>query len=404
MLRNGFKALNFVQFLDALNENLFKLLVVFFLIHIEGTQFTAKITTIIGGLFILPFILFSSLGGIFGDHWSKTSVIRATRLMQVATTVIALVFVSFGLVIPTYIIFILMATLAALFGPSKYGMIGELVRPRDMMQANSWIAVFTLFGVILGTTLASVIDSVFDKQFPWMFSICIFLASLGAYYSFKIPFITAANPNKKQELFIYRELYQTFIDMKKTPFLILSLLVYSFFYFYGAFLQINIIPFSVEILGMDPNIGGYLFGFSAIGMGIGSWIASKTERGLKLLAPCAAGGGVFCFFLSWHPFAYWLNGLWLLIIGICAGIFLVPSQAFIVEKSAPEDRARNFATANFLSFLFALLAAFCLYIFSQGFGWNAGQNFAALGWLTLGVAFLIHRKTRKSGSAASNNE
>ncbi len=396
MLKNGFRTLNIVQFLDALNENLFKLLTVFFLIHLNGIAHTATISTVIGGLFLLPFIVFSSLGGIFGDGWSKTTVIRITRIIQVGVTFLAVICAALQWESTAYILLVLMSTLAALFGPSKYGIIAELITPKDTMRANSYIAACTLFGIILGTFFAALLNTVFPSSFPLTFAVCFLLSLVEAYLSFRIPKTKAANPDKKPPLFIYRELYQTFVEMRKTPFLILSTFACSYFLFLGAFVQINIIPFGVETLHGNPNIGGFLFAFSVVGMGIGSLIASRLKLNLRLIPPCLGMGSIGCWLLAFVPEPIWINGLWLIVLGITAGIFLVPAQAFLVAHSAPEDRARNFGAMNFWSSIFALLAAVCLYILQTIFHFDAAQNFNVLAWMNLAVAGLLY------GSLASN--
>jgi acyl-[acyl-carrier-protein]-phospholipid O-acyltransferase/long-chain-fatty-acid--[acyl-carrier-protein] ligase len=90
----NFNFLNVVQFLDALNENLFKYIVVYFLIYYQGEESTSHVMAITGAVFILPFILFSSLGGIIADRWSKARIIRTTRIIQIAFMLAALIFIS----------------------------------------------------------------------------------------------------------------------------------------------------------------------------------------------------------------------------------------------------------------------------------------------------------------------
>lgn len=187
--------------------------------------------------------------------------------------------------------------------------------------------------------------------------------------------------------------------------MILSLLTNSYCFFCGAFIQINIIPFSVQILHMDPNVGGYLFGCSAIGTGLGALLASKMKQDLKILVPFVLLGSASSFLFHLFPFPYWINAIWLLLLGVSAGVCIVPTQAFLVSKSEPEDRARNFGTANFLSFVFCLLAAVYLYVLNEVIEFNAAQNFSVLGVTNFIVAALLYWKTKngKNGSAASNN-
>jgi acyl-[acyl-carrier-protein]-phospholipid O-acyltransferase/long-chain-fatty-acid--[acyl-carrier-protein] ligase len=357
--------------------------------------------TLTGAIFVAPFILFSSLGGIVADKWSKTSVIRLTRILQVGVMAFAWVCLLIKAVIPIYIALFLMATLSALFGPSKYGIIPDLVPDNKLLRANSFIAAFTFFGIIFGTFFASVLDTLAHKDFSVMILVCLFISLLGVIFSYFISHTPIENPRKKWTLFIYREIYTALVEMGKIPLMWAATFGYGYFLFIGAYVQMNIIPYSVEILHMDPHIGGYLFVLSAVGIGIGSLIASKMSGSLKVLPYAGLGISFGCLLFMWLPNPFWLSLFWLFILGFFGGLFLVPSQAFILAKSPPADRGRNFATANFFSFVFALLAAGVLFLFNGYFKFTPSESFVALSILNFVVcvglfnSIQISRRKRK---------
>lgn len=252
--KHSFFLLNTIQFLDALNENLFKLIVVYFLIFYEGIQNTSLIMSITGAIFLLPFVLFSSLGGIVADCQSKPKVILITRIIQLFIFFIAwigVVFISTKLI---YITLFLVASISAVFGPSKYGMIPEIVPSRSFLKANSLIAAFTFFAIILGTSFASLLDTLVHQMFPLMFSACIVFSLTGTVLSFFLPSLPIANPKKKWSFFIYKELWVSCMEMHRTPLLLTAVIAYAYFLFLGAFVQLNIIPYSVQTLHMSPCI------------------------------------------------------------------------------------------------------------------------------------------------------
>lgn len=390
----SFSFLNVTQFLDALNENLFKLIVVFFLIYYQGEENTSKITAITGAIFILPFILFSNVGGIFADCLSKTSMIRITRIIQLA--ILCFAWISVVIVFPNlvYLCLFLFATLSAIFSPSKYGIIPELVDKKRLLFANSIIAAFTYFGIILGTALASLLDTVMHQLFPLMILACFVLTAVGTYFSFLIHTCPAANPKKKMSFFIYKEIYTSLVQMDKIPLLLVATFAYSYFLFIGAFAQMNIIPYSVQILKMGPVMGGYLFAFSAIGVGFGALLASKMSGNLSILSKAGFGMSAACFLLTLFPTPFWLCIIWLILLGFFGGIFLVPPQAFILKKSHPQNRGRNFATANFFSFVAAFLAAGSLYLLNTLLALNPLQSFAVIGGVNLLVSFGLYLRTK----------
>ena len=55
----------------------------------------------------------------------------------------------------SYAILFLLATQSAIFGPSKYGIVPELVSSEKISKANGLMTSFTFLAIILGTFLAS---------------------------------------------------------------------------------------------------------------------------------------------------------------------------------------------------------------------------------------------------------
>ena len=96
---------------------------------------------LVGALFAVPFIFFSMLGGNFADRYSKRTVVIGTKLMEIvvmAVTILGLYLRS--LPIECAAVF-LISSQSALFGPSKYGLLPELVpdrsSPGQMGSSNS---------------------------------------------------------------------------------------------------------------------------------------------------------------------------------------------------------------------------------------------------------------------------
>lgn len=385
----NFSFLTVVQFLDAFNENFFKYLVIYYLIVFEGEENTSMITSIAGAVFILPFILLSSFGGDFADRWRKTNVIRGTRFAQVLFMVFAWLFVQFhggGLI---YAILFLVAATAAIFGPSKYGIIPEIVESKRLVKANGIVAALTYFGIIFGTSFASWIDSFSNQNYVKMVEIALGISFLGSLLSFGISKTAVANPNQKRSFFVYREIFESLKDMRGEPGMLTAIFCYSYLLFLGAYVQMNIIPYSIDTLQMSAAVGGYLFLVSSIGLGIGALIASRLSGTLSHLPWYGFGMSIGCYLFTLFPLPIWLNFFWLIGIGILGGLFLVPPQTYIMAKSSPAHQGRNFGTANFLSFVLALFAALVFYFINVVLGVSPGVSFSWLGTLNLGVSLTL---------------
>lgn len=84
----SFTALNIAQFCTTLNDNLFKILLAFFLINLQGQQHSFTILALAGGIFVVPFILFAATAGTLADRYSKRTIIFVTRGLEIVITLL----------------------------------------------------------------------------------------------------------------------------------------------------------------------------------------------------------------------------------------------------------------------------------------------------------------------------
>ncbi|MCE2983310.1 MAG: MFS transporter, partial [Parachlamydia sp.] len=79
---SSFTYLNVTQFLGALNDNIYKLLIVYFFIQIEGIEYSHQILASTGATFVIPFLLFSAISGTMADRFSKRDIIVTTKILE----------------------------------------------------------------------------------------------------------------------------------------------------------------------------------------------------------------------------------------------------------------------------------------------------------------------------------
>src|SRR5262245_51251523 len=83
----GFKPFLATQFLGAFIDNVFKMIVTFYVIRTVDKDTG---TSIAAGVFILPFLLFSGYAGRLADAYSKRSVLIWTTSMGIPAMVVAI--------------------------------------------------------------------------------------------------------------------------------------------------------------------------------------------------------------------------------------------------------------------------------------------------------------------------
>ncbi|MBU6382737.1 MAG: MFS transporter [Verrucomicrobia bacterium] len=388
-IRSDFRSfyfLNATQFLGALNDNLFKLLVIYLLINVKGTSEANSILSIVGAVFVIPFLLFSSGAGVLADRMSKRTIIVYTKALELVIVLFAFLAVALQWEIGSYAALFLMATQSAIFGPSKYGIIPELVEAKKVSKANGSLTSMTFLAIISGTFLASFITHVTGKNFVFEAGVCVVIAILGVATSFGIARTHPQQSTKKiNPIFIY-EIYQTLKTCWKIPHLLPAIYGSSFFLFIGSFTQLNIIPFAMESLGLSEVGGGFLFLPTAIGIAIGAFLAGqlskdRVEPGISCI--CGFFIALFFFLLYFFSTSMPLVIITLGLLGIFGGAYLIPFDAFLQVSSPDEKRGQIIAAANFFSFVGVLMASLALYLLSVELKLSAASGFAWMGILTL---------------------
>ncbi|MDB2614092.1 MFS transporter [Chlamydiales bacterium] len=381
-----FTYLNITQFLGALNDNIYKLLIVYFLIGLEGPENSPTILSLTGAIFVIPFLLFSAASGTLADRYSKSTIIITTKILEVITMSFGLIGFFFELKMGSYLILFMMATQSAVFGPSKYGIIPEIVPNEHISKANGLMSFFTFFAIILGTFLASFMTDITNRNFVISAIFCILIAIIGLIFSCFIEYTPPAGSEKKVSPNIVSDIYRTIKRIwfeAPAPGVLLTAMGSSvYFLFIGAYMQLVLIPFAVQVLHISDVQGGYLFLCTALGIGIGSFLAGRisgktVELGLIPLAALALGGS---FFVLYSFADNWKAVIPIVVfMGMAGGMFLVPIDSYIQVASPKQLRGQVIAATNFFSFIGVLFASFTLYLLTEILQLKVDTTFIIIG-------------------------
>ena len=119
------------QFLGAFHDNLFKNALVVLLVYniLDSAAQTGMepevLVTLATGIFILPFVLFSALGGQYADKYPKDKVIRVIKVAEVGVAVLGAISLLSGSINMCLITLFALGTQSAFFGPSKYSILPQ---------------------------------------------------------------------------------------------------------------------------------------------------------------------------------------------------------------------------------------------------------------------------------------
>src|SRR5712691_6320252 len=199
--RSGFWSLIITQFQGAFNENALKFLVIYLILALEkNKEQRDQLELMVGVLFAAPFILFSLVGGYLADRFSKRSLTIWTKVFEVGV----MLFAAAALVGPNLYLALsaicLVCTQGALFGPSKYGLLPELVSQEELSWGNGILELGTFLAIITGTMAAGILAEAFGGRQFWSGAILVALAAAGLGTSFGIRRVPPADPGKRFRL------------------------------------------------------------------------------------------------------------------------------------------------------------------------------------------------------------
>lgn len=388
---SSFTYLNITQFLGALNDNIYKLLVVFFLIQQQGIENSHIILSCTGAVFVLPFLLFSSNSGTLADRFSKRNIIVLTKILELLVMAVGVLGFAFESATLSYLALFLLATQSAIFGPSKYGIIPEIVTSEKISSANGLMTSFTFLAIIIGTFLASFLTDITGRNFILACLFCTVISLVGVIISFGIQYTPPAGSEERFNVSVLSQIYQTLKQTVDVPSLLPAVFGSSFFLFLGSFIQLNIIPFAVQSLGLTDVQGGYLFLITALGIGTGSVVAGKisgktVELGLTPVAAFGIALGLFSLQLFSNDI--WMIAPLVIITGFLGGLYQIPLDSYIQIVSPNDMRGQIVAATNFMSFLGVLLSSVLIYVLTAVFSLSAAQGFIVMAILALLIAIL----------------
>jgi len=411
MRERRFLPMFLTQFLGAFNDNVFKTALITLVIFRAGqlTQIDGKtLATLLPGLFILPFFLFSATSGQLADKFEKSTIARAVKLFEIAVmSLAAWGFLTNSLWQLVAALF-LMGLHSTIFGPVKYGYLPQHLKPEELMGGNGMIETGTFVAILLGEVLGAVL-----AMLPGVYAATtvVAIAVLGWWFSRDIPLTPAVDAKLVINWNPFSETWRNLRFAKTNRTVWLSLLGISWFWFYGATLLAQFPTYSREVLGGDESVFILLLTFFSFGIGAGSMLCErlsghKVEIGLVpfgaigltlfgidlyFATPAAAQSGAailhFTDFLA--ASTHWRLLADIVLLGLFGGFYIVPLYALVQTRSEKSHQSRIIAANNILNAFFMVISAgVSMLLFSLGL--SIPQLFLATALMSAVVTIYIY--------------
>lgn len=384
--QKGFWSLMAAQFQGAFSDNALKELVIFIVLgmNLKGPLHNAVVPAV-GALFAMPFILFSMFGGFLADRFSKRTVTINVKVFGLGVMTFALTgFVLNSVWMQLASVFLIGAQ-SAIFGPSKYGLLPEVVPNEKLSWGNGILELGTFLAVILGTMLGGFLADRFVGRHQLSGIVFVALALAGWVASLGISKVAPANPAKRLRLNPIGDLADQLRIVRNDRPLWLAMVGNIYFSFLAVLLMSNIIAFGRETLHLTSTQNASLTAALGIGIGLGSVAAgflsgNKIEYGLVPLG--ALGMTVMSCLLSVAGLNFAMVAGGLAALGFFGGFFIVPVSALLQRRPDPKTKGGVLAASNLLSFVGIFVASGVLFLLTS-MGISPRGIFLTAGIMTL---------------------
>jgi MFS family permease len=431
LLSRQFGPLFAAQFLSAFNDNALKnalVLMIAYRPETAGGLSPGLLIPLAGGLFILPFFLFSATAGELADLRDKARLIRVIKLIEIPVMLVAAGFVIAGHAGWLLALLFAMGVQAAFFGPLKYAILPDLLPPERLLLGNALIEAGTFLAILLGTIAGMLIAS---EHGGFSVAVLIVVVALAAWgFSRAIPATRPAAAGLRPSWNIAAATGRLIAEAagQKVPFR--AMLAISWFWLVGAIYLSQFPTYVRFVLGSDEAVVTLFLTVFSVGVGAGSLLCNRLLRGrisagtvpwgalgialfsvdLWAASPAATAASVTATlgaFLAaprdWRILADLFG------IAVSGGLFIVPLYALLQTEGDPSRRARTIAGNNVINAAAMVLSAL-LTVALVAAGTSVAGLFLLTGLATLPVAVLSRwiaqpprdeaARTNASGKAA----
>lgn len=375
------------QALGAFNDNAFRnamVMLVAFQMSLDDRT-VSLYTNLAPALFILPFFLFSATAGQLAEKYEKTRIIRYIKLFEIAAmTIAAIGFYTHHTTLLLIVLF-LMGMHSTAFGPIKYAILPQALKPQELVGGNGLVEMGTQLAMLIGMIAGNALMLIAGYGPIAASTATILVAVIGYLASRQIPPAPATAPDLKFSWNPYTETARVLSLTRRDRAVFNAVLGISWFWFFGTVLIAQLPNYTRMNLGGDGTVNTFVLTLFSLGTGIGSLLCERLSgRRVEVgLVPLGAFGltifGVDLYFarsglatthgLDWLAFLH-AQGSWriafdLTMIGVFAGFYVVPLFAFVQSRAPREELSRIIAGNNIINALLICLAS--------GFGLGLGM-------------------------------
>jgi acyl-[acyl-carrier-protein]-phospholipid O-acyltransferase / long-chain-fatty-acid--[acyl-carrier-protein] ligase len=414
-----FAPLFWCQFFSAFNDNFVRqMLAMLILFRFGAADAGAKISLAVA-IFVLPSIPLSPLGGEIADANDKAAIARRLKLAEIFVQLIAAAGFYFSSLELLYLALFGLGCIAALFGPIKYGILPDHLRPEELISGNALVEGATFAAIICGLVVGGYAAA--EGRAAWTVVAQLVVIAAACYAaSLFIPATGVGAPNLKVDFNLWRATRVILRELRADDRQWVGAIAVSWFWTVGA-ITLSVVPVIVKSrIGGGVDVETAINLFFAVGIAAGSLLAAALAQGRIELAPApflllimaglaidlglhtaamaqASGEvGLLAFFTGGEGLRIAIE---VLAYSCAAGLFVVPIFAAVQSWASEDRRARVIGAVNTLNSVYMVAGSLATTLLLKLTGLSESMALVLVGIANIAAAVYFFRRLPADYSA-----
>lgn len=386
------------NFLGVFNDNFLKNAIIFIAITwtLPSWLTHSQLISIVASGLVIPYLIFSPMGGILAVRYSKKRVFVVMKLIEIPIMLVAIIAFYFQWIYLAFTAIFIMGIQSSLYSPSKYSLIRDIGGKEGVSFGSGVFETMAFIGILLGSFFASLLS---DHYTLLLFSMVVVgVAVMGFWTTKRIEANEQRAENEENSTYNPILFIKNNYQVAKSYHQINGAVIgSSSFWLLSNMLQMNVIIHLKNIYNFSNTKIGVVMALAAIGIAIGTGVTgylsgSKVRKNIIIPALIIMSISLLAMTVT---MPYQLFVALIILFAIVAGAFQVPNMALIQHKELGRKRGSIVAYLNMINFIFILIGTALFSIITAISKDNSQMVFVAMSILCVVVLlFFIWEKKR----------
>lgn len=306
---------------------------------------------VFGTVMLMPVLLFAPFAGPWVDRWNlRTTLLVSDTVRSLLVAAIPIAYAATHHVGVVFTIVFLLFTCNVFFLPAKSAMTPEIVRPDQLLAANTLLSVAGIIATALGALVGGWLVDHWGWTTAMWFNAVSYLVSVGSLAAIRYRPQPRAPLEGSAPAGYMREILEGLSLVRRSPAVGLALIALGAVWMGGGFLHVSgnqHIQRAASIPGAERL--ALLMASLAMGAALGTWWVNghgrRFPRPLLLGVGLVCAGGFLAAIALTSRFAVFAGASFL--VGLCVAPAFVLTETLLQEGTDVRQRGRVFSLRDF---------------------------------------------------------